>query len=276
VGQLPPKSLPAQSASHAASSSARPFLFAETLRASLKPHLEEARDRSIEVLMEFGADLPTGMQGDGEELGRTVAAAFRAAIDGAKSDEVIVAARVAGARDDERTIEVDVRAVGVALSEPITRTMRAIDAAGSVPAIAPALRGARILIVAEREGLRAILRDELARAGLRTSLSQDFDFAFQQLTTAAEEGDRFAVVVVALDGVGEVGHDRARKLVQRMRLSKTVAKTGLVLLSPGSRRDPAAVGFPQNGIVRLVRPVTHTELVQAINGLFPNGAPNPT
>jgi uncharacterized membrane protein len=57
-------------------------------------------------------------------------------------------------------------------------------------------------------------------------------------------------------------------MVQKMRFSKALAKTPLVVLSPGARRDPATIGFPLSGIAKLTRPVTGAALVRAIEGLL--------
>jgi len=246
-----------------ATTSPRTFAVAETLVNAMRPHAGEAHERGIELLLDVGADVPASLSGDAAELGEVVARATRVAIDAAKSDEVVVTVRNAGTSDGDVALVVDVRAAGVEPAAPIARCLRAIEAPRHAP-----LSSARILVVAERERLRSILREELARAGARTDLAHDFDAALGQLNEAAGAGDRFALIVIALDGAGEAGHDRARRMVQKMRFSKALAKTPLVVLSPGARRDPATIGFPLSGIAKLTRPVTAAALVRAIEGLL--------
>jgi hypothetical protein len=256
-----PVAPPAAAATPAA---ARDFAVAEVLADAIRPHAREAHERGVELLLDVGADVPATLFGDADELKAAVAKATRAAVDGAKGDEIVVTAASAGANGDEITLEVDVRAAGVEKGEPIARRMRAVAS----PAGGAALKNARLLVIAEREKLRSILRDEVVRAGGRAEVTSDFDEAFARLTGAAGAGDRFALVVIALDGAGESRHDRARKMVQKMRFSKVIAKTPLVVLSPGSKRDPATIGFPLTGIARLTRPVTGPALVRAIEELL--------
>jgi hypothetical protein len=243
---------------------ARDFALAGTLAEAIRPHAREAHERGIELLLDIGADVPATLVGDAKELAEAVAKATRAAVDGAKGDEVVVTVSSAGASGDEISLEVDVRAPGVEPAAPIARKMRAVAS----PTPSGALRNARIQIIAERERLQSILKGEVVRAGGRAEVVSDFDEAFAQLTGAAGAGDRFALVVIALDGAGESRHDRARKMVQKMRFSKVVLKTPLVVLSPGSKRDPATIGFPLTGIARLTRPVTGAALVRAIEELL--------
>ena len=243
---------------------ARDFAVAEALVDAIRPHAREAHERGIELLLDVGADLPATLFGDADELGAAVAKATRAAVDGAKGDEVVVTVASAAANGDEISLEVDVRATGVEPAAPIVRSMRAVASSGP----GAVLRGRRVLIVAEREKLRSILRADVVRAGGRVEVALDFDGAFAQLNGAAGAGDPFALVIITLDGAGEAGHDRARKMVQKMRFSKVIAKTPLVVLSPGSKRDPSTVGFPLTGIARLTRPVIGPQLIRTIDQLL--------
>jgi hypothetical protein len=268
VDRTPPRTIVDAAVSGATTRTARTFAVADMLVEAMRPHASEAHERGIELLLDVGADVPRALSGDADEFGATVATATRAAIDGAKSDEVVVTVRNAGASGAEVALQVEVRAAGVAAAAPIVRQLRVEGAPDAAAGGAPGLRNAHLLIVAERASLRSILQDEVARAGARTEISQDFDAALGLMNGAATAGDCFALVVIALDGAGEAGHDRARKLVQKMRFSKALAKTPLLVLSPGARRDPATVGFPLNGIAKLKRPVTGAALVFAIQGLL--------
>lgn len=242
----------------------RDFALAATIAEAIRPHAREAHERGIELLLDVGADVPATLVGDSKELAEAVAKATRAAVDAAKGDEVVVTVSSAGANGDEISLEVDVRAPGVEPAAPIARKMRAVAS----PTPSGALRNARVMVIAERERLQSILKAEVVRAGGRAQVVSDFDEAFAQLTGAAGADDRFALVVIALDGAGESRHDKARKMVQKMRFSKVVVKTPLVVLSPGSKRDPATIGFPLTGIARLTRPVTGAALVRAIEELL--------
>lgn len=259
-----PATPPATEPVSAAATTGRDFAVAEALVDAIRPLARSAHERGIELLLDVGADLPAMLFGDVGELREAVAKAARSAIDGAKGDEVVVTVGSAAANGDEISLEVDVRAAGVEPTAPIVRRMRAVVSPGP----GALLRNARVLIVAEREKLRSILRAEILRAGGRVEVALDFDDAFAQLNGAAGAGDRFALVIITLDGAGEASHDRARKMVQKMRFSKVIAKTPLVVLSPGLKRDPSTVGFPLTGIARLTRPVTGQELVRAIDQLL--------
>jgi PAS domain S-box-containing protein len=122
------------------------------------------------------------------------------------------------------------------------------------------LRGLRVLAVDDNATNRAILREVLARWGMRPMLAQGAPAALTALRVAAAAGSPFALVLSDVMMPGVDGF----QLVDEIRREPDLAPTTVILLSSADGQDAAARCREAGVAAYLTKPVKQSELLDAI------------
>ena len=124
------------------------------------------------------------------------------------------------------------------------------------------LEGWRVLVVDDREGVRAALQSQLMGSGADTSVAASEEEALSMLRDAAGAGTPFAVAII----------DRVRPNVDGLAVCRTIRKdptlthTAIVsIMSINWRAMPEQLEDPRTGVM-LSKPVRRSELLNAIAG----------
>jgi PAS domain S-box-containing protein len=143
-----------------------------------------------------------------------------------------------------------------------------IPAAATGPIRPPArARGLRALVVDDSATAAHIVKDVLADAGLRPAVSPGGEEGWMALLHARSQGELPAIVVTDHHMPGVDGFE----LVQRMKADPALARVAIIMLSssglPADARRARALGIG----AFLVKPVTRSDLVAAIEDVISTG-----
>jgi two-component system sensor histidine kinase/response regulator len=135
-------------------------------------------------------------------------------------------------------------------------------------ALAPAMKGLRILAIDDQPAYCEVLRDQLTAWGMDVQTALDGQVAFEKLMAAAESGNPFRAAIVDMMMPGMDGAGFARLVAAE----PSVRQTSLVLMTAMDNPfDPAAMRAAGFGAC-LTKPVRQSALFDALAGILAGGS----
>jgi len=147
--------------------------------------------------------------------------------------------------------------------------LAATGACRSTPRVPVPLEGLKVLVVDDNATNRRVLQDTLAHWGMTPQVVESGPEAIEQFRRAQEEGEDYAFIILDYHMPGMDGLEVAR----RLRAVATNDQRVLMLTSSDAVAEPGVLR--DLGIcARLSKPVSRTELLEAILDVLGMSAPN--